>query len=83
MKRFLVIAAIVFAGNVLTLAQGSNANSPSTRTRTVAPKPSPTPKTASKSTETQASAQRCACGWKVNSHAHRCAEAVSYAEDCE
>jgi len=55
MKRFLVIAAIVFAGNVLTLAQGSNANSTSTRTRTVAPKPSPAPKTASKSTETQAS----------------------------
>src|SRR5437016_1285123 len=58
MNRFLVIAAIVFAGSVLTLAQGSNTNSTSTRTRTVAPKPSPTPKTAAKPAETGTSTTR-------------------------
>src|SRR5437879_2749019 len=44
MKRPLVIAAVVLAGSVLALAQGSNTNSTSTRTRTVAPKPSPATK---------------------------------------
>ena len=58
MNRFLVIAAIVFAGSVLTLAQGSNTNSTSIRTRTVAPKPSPTPKTAAKPAETGTSTTR-------------------------
>ncbi len=58
MKRPLVIAAVVLAGSVLALAQGSNTNSTSTRTRTVAPKPSPTPKTATKPTYVGASTLR-------------------------
>jgi len=58
MKRPLVIAAVVLAGSVLALAQGSNTNSTSTRTRTVAPKPSPTPKTATKPTYVGASTIR-------------------------
>src|SRR5438046_9944627 len=58
MKRPLVIAAVVLAGSVLALAQGSNTNSTSTRTRTVAPKPAPTPKTATKPTYVGASTLR-------------------------
>ena len=51
LKRFLVIASVVFVSAALAVAQNSNSG---TRTRTVAPKPSPTPtKTATKSTDTE------------------------------
>jgi len=48
LKRFLVIASVVFVSAALAVAQNTNQNAnsgtSSTRTRTVAPKPSPTPK---------------------------------------
>ena len=55
LKRFLVLASIVFVSGMLAFAQNSN-SSATTRTRTVEPKPSPTP--AAKSTGTAAAAQR-------------------------
>jgi ketosteroid isomerase-like protein len=58
LKRFLVIASIVFVSAMLALAQNSN-SSTTTRTRTVEPKPSPTPKVAAtKSTGTPSTSQR-------------------------
>ena len=55
LKRFLVLASIVFVSGMLAFAQNSN-SSTTTRTRTVEPKPSPTP--AAKSTGTAAASQR-------------------------
>ena len=55
LKRFLVIASVVFVSAALSVAQNSNSG---TRTRTVEPKPSPTPKPAAKSTGTGAASQR-------------------------
>jgi ketosteroid isomerase-like protein len=53
LKRFLVIASVVFVSAALTIAQNTNQNSNSgTRTRTVALKPSPTP-TGTKSTDAE------------------------------
>src|SRR5229473_7859238 len=51
LKRFLVLASIVFVSGMLAFAQNSN-SSTTTRTRTVEPKPSPKP--AAKSTGTGA-----------------------------
>lgn len=51
MKKIIVVAAIILASAVLTVAQNNNTTSPSNRNRTVAPKPSPTPRTVSKSSE--------------------------------
>src|SRR6266436_598151 len=55
LKRFLVLASIVFVSGMLAFAQNSN-SSTTTRTRTVEPKPSPTP--AAKSTGTGTASQR-------------------------
>lgn len=61
LKRFLVLASIVFVSGMLAFAQNSN-SSTTTRTRTVEPKPSPTPKPAAKSTGTGAASQRPRAG---------------------
>lgn len=59
LKRFLVIASVVFVSAALAVAQNTNQNSNSgTRTRTVEPKASPTPKVATKSTGTPSTSQR-------------------------
>src|SRR5258708_11951011 len=56
LKRFLVIALVVFASAMLAFAQNTNSSTTTTRTRTVEPKPSPTPKP--KSTGGTAATQR-------------------------
>ena len=58
LKRFLVIASVVFLSAMLAPAQNSNSSTTSTRTRTVEPKASPTPKVETKSTGTPATNQR-------------------------
>src|SRR5258707_13502003 len=58
LKRFLVIALVVFASAMLASAQNANSSTTTTRTRTVEPKPSPTPKATAKSTGTPAASQR-------------------------
>ena len=56
LKRFLVIASVVFVSAALAFAQNSNSSTTTTRTRTVEPKASPTPK--AKSTGTPSTTQR-------------------------
>ena len=56
LKRFLVIALVVFASAMLAFAQNSNSSTTTTRTRTVEPKPSPKP--TPRSTDTGAASQR-------------------------
>ena len=46
LKRFLVIASVVFLSAMSALAQNSNSSTTTTRTRTVEPKASPAPKSA-------------------------------------
>ena len=58
LKRFLVIALVVFASAMLAFAQNSNSSTTTTRTRTVEPKASPTPKATPKSTGTGTASQR-------------------------
>jgi len=58
LKRFLVIALVVFASAMLASAQNANSSTTTTRTRTVEPKPSPTPKATAKSTGTGTASQR-------------------------
>lgn len=59
LKRFFVIAAVVFLSAMLASAQNSNSSSTSTnRTRTVEPQASPTPKAATKSTGAPSASQR-------------------------
>jgi ketosteroid isomerase-like protein len=56
LKRFLVIASVVFVSAMLAFGQNSNSSTITTRTRTVEPKTSPSPKP--KSTGTPAASQR-------------------------
>jgi len=58
LKRFLVIALVVFVSATLAFAQNTNSSTTTTRTRTVEPKPSPTPKATPKSTGTGTASQR-------------------------